>query len=157
MWPDVYCTSLKGKYIHSGLAQHFVKRPLEGMKRGSNKMNWKWHDLSFLTAPWRREKTGMTGGAVVTFWNHFSTLLKKQDKIKVLQRITEMCFQFVSSYSTLDPIILKFLPLAYSGHCFIYWFSFDQIKPRNWCVNSLQTKIKDARRIVVLRKVFRLL
>ena len=69
----------------------------------------------------RREKTGMIGGAVVTFWNNFSTLLKKQDKVKVLQRITEMCFQFVSSYSTLNPILLKSLPLlAFSGHCFIY-------------------------------------
>ena len=68
----------------------------------------------------RREKTGMIGGDVVTFWNHYSTLLKKQDKIKVLQRITEMCFQFASSYSTLNPILLKFLPLAFSGYCFIY-------------------------------------
>lgn len=105
----------------------------------------------------RREKTGIIGGAVVTFWNHFSTLLKKQDKVKVLQRITEMCFQFVSSYSTLNPILLKSLPLlAFSGHCFIYWFSCDQTKPRNWRVNSLQTEVKDAKRIVVLWKVFRL-
>ena len=25
-------------------------RSLEGLKRGSNVMNWKWHDLSFLAA-----------------------------------------------------------------------------------------------------------
>lgn len=125
-----------------------------------DQIKWTESDMisaSSLLTKKRREKTGMIGGDVVTFWNHFSTLLKKQDKIKVLQRITEMCFQFASSYSTLNPILLKFLPLAFSGYCFIYWFSFDQIKPRNWCVNSLQTKVKDAKRIVVLWKVFRLL